>query len=181
MNNKLRKVLIADDEEKVCELIRYLVPWDDLGLEAVAFVANGLEAIEVLEREHIDIVITDARMPECDGIALVKWCRKNRPGIKHIVISGYRHFEYAHGALQYGVDYYLLKPINQQELTENLRELVSKMDSEQDIRQNEIEIQHQMSRNRDKLRRHFISSYIFDGRQFPENEADSVEVVNEEY
>lgn len=175
------KVLIADDEKKVCELIQYLVPWEKLGLEVAAVAANGLEAIEVLKKEQIDIVITDARMPECDGIELIKWCHQQKKNLKYVVISGYRHFEYAHGALQYGVDYYLLKPINQNELIQSLKEITGKLEAEIHTRQNDMEMQHQISRDRDKLRRHFIGSYIFDGSKFCDREIDSVEEINEEY
>lgn len=181
MKKREWKVLIADDEQKVCELIQYLVPWEELNLQVAAVVSNGLEAIEVLKTEDIDIVITDARMPECDGIELVKWCHQQKRNLKYVVISGYRHFEYAHGALQYGVDYYLLKPINQNELIHSLKEIVEKLDQEISTRQNELEIQQQMTRDRDKLRRHFIGSYIFDGRTFCNREIDSVEEINEEY
>ncbi|MCI9151687.1 MAG: response regulator [Lachnospiraceae bacterium] len=178
---KVWKVLIADDEKKVCQLIRYLVPWEELHLSVAAVVYNGLEAIEVLKEQEIDIVITDARMPECDGIELVKWCHQQRLNLKYIVISGYRHFEYAHGALQYGVDAYLLKPINQQELIDSLKKLVDILKEERSTRESLLKIQSQHQRDRDKLRRHFISSYIFDGRKLLDRRIDSLEEINEVY
>lgn len=64
MEKKKWQVLIADDEPKVCALIQYLIPWDELGIELAAVVSNGLEAIEVVKEKPVDIVITDARMPE---------------------------------------------------------------------------------------------------------------------
>lgn len=175
------KVLIADDEKKVCELIQYLVPWEQMGLEVTAVVSNGLEAIEVLKQETIDIVITDARMPECDGIELIKWCHQAKKNLKYIVISGYRHFEYAHGALQYGVDCYLLKPINQNELIHSLQKLIEKLEQEADMWQNNQKIQQRMSLDRDRLRRHFIGSYIFDGTSFCNRQIESAEEINDEY
>ena len=128
MEDKRWRVLIADDEPKVCALIQYLIPWEELGLELAAVVSNGLEAMDVLKEKPVDIVITDARMPECDGIELIKWCHQRKMQLKYMVSSGYRHFEYAHGALQYGVDYYLLKPINQKELIQSLREIVGQLE-----------------------------------------------------
>ena len=181
MEDKRWRVLIADDEPKVCALIQYLIPWEELGLELAAVVSNGLEAMDVLKEKPVDIVITDARMPECDGIELIKWCHQRKMQLKYMVISGYRHFEYAHGALQYGVDYYLLKPINQKELIQSLREIVGQLEQELTEKKTNIEMQNQMLRDRDKLRRHFIGSYIFDGRQFCQREIQSVEEINEEY
>ena len=174
-------VLIVDDEKKVCELIRYLIPWDNLGLCSVGTVYNGEEAKKLLMEQPVDIVITDARMPKCDGIELVKWCHQQNKKYKFIVISGYRHFEYAHGALQYGVDYYLLKPISQKELIDSLKEIIQKLEQErQEISKNE-QMQQRMLRNQEYLRKHFIGSYIFDGRNFCDRTIDSVEVVNEEF
>lgn len=181
MGKKIWNVLIADDEPRVCDLIQYLVNWEALGLQVKSVVSNGLEAIEVLENEHIDIVITDARMPECDGLELIKWCHQHQKNLKYIVISGYRHFEYAHGALQYGVDSYLLKPINQTELVNSLMDIVNKIEKENTEIQNDIEVQRQLNRNRDQLRRHFIGSYIFDGSNFCNREIQSMEAINEEY
>lgn len=181
MEQKVFKVLIADDEEKVCQLIRYLVPWEEMQLSVEAVARNGLEAIEVLKERKIDIVVTDARMPECDGIELVKWCRQQKLHLKYIVISGYRHFEYAHGALQYGVDAYLLKPINQRELIDSLKKLVEDLKEERSGRQSLVWLQKEHRRDRDKLRRHFINSYIFDGRKLVDRRIESLEEINEVY
>ena len=175
------KVLIADDEKKVCELIQYLVPWEQLNLEVAAVVENGIDAIEILKHTKIDIIITDARMPECDGLELIRWCHQENLQLKYIVISGYRHFEYAHSALQYGVDYYLLKPINQKELIDSLKHLTASIEKENEHKEDIQELQKQQILNRDKLRRHFISSYIFDGRKLLNRHINSVEAINEEY
>ncbi|MCF0229130.1 MAG: response regulator [Parasporobacterium sp.] len=181
MTDRKWQVLIADDEPKVCELIKYLIPWDELGLELAAAAGNGLEAIEVLKNRKVDILITDARMPECDGIELIKWCSQNKPGIKSIVISGYRNFEYAHGALKYGVNSYLLKPINRKELEESLSEIIEELRGEEREVQNSNELQKIMSRNRDTLRNHFISSYVFDGYQYSRIKSGLVDDINSEY
>ena len=60
------RVLIADDESKVCQLIEKLVDWDALGMEVVAVAENGIEALEKIKEFHPDIVITDIRMPGPD-------------------------------------------------------------------------------------------------------------------
>ena len=62
------RVLIADDESKVCQLIEKLVDWDVLGMEVVAVAENGIEALEKIKEFHPDIVITDIRMPGYDGL-----------------------------------------------------------------------------------------------------------------
>lgn len=95
-------------------------------------------------------------------IQTFEWCHQQHLNLKYIVFSGYRHFEYVHGALQYGVDAYLLKPISQRELTDSLKKLVKALEEEQYSFQ---KLKNECQRDRDKLRRHFINSYIFDGRK----------------
>lgn len=174
------KVLLADDEPRMWELIQRLVPWEKMGLEVAAKASNGLEAIETLKHTRIHILITDARMPECDGIGLVKWCRENCPEVKCVVISGYRLFEYAHGALQYGVDRYLLKPISQKELIQCLEELTAQLEEAHQARSHS-DIQQQIHRSQGYLQQHFARHYLFDGEHYSRLAPGPLEEINEEY
>ncbi|EIW26972.1 response regulator receiver protein, partial [Pelosinus fermentans A11] len=112
------KVLIADDEEKICQLIEKLIDWQALDMKLSGVANNGIEALEKIEALSPDVVITDIRMPGYDGLDLVKKTRELNVGVEFVIISGYRHFEYAQTAIKYGVSDYLLKPIKKQELTE---------------------------------------------------------------
>lgn len=105
------RVIIADDEYKICQLIEKLVDWKSLDMEVVDIVQNGVEALESINSLSPDIVITDIRMPGYDGLELIKLSRDTKKALKFIIISGYRHFEYAQSAIKYGVSDYLLKPI----------------------------------------------------------------------
>jgi len=117
------KVLIADDEEKVCQLIRGLVPWDALGFRVVGFAHDGITALSMLREHAPDLLITDIRMPGLDGIQLIGEAKQFLPNLLSIIISGYRHFDYAHNAIKYGVEDYLLKPIQREELIQTLEKL----------------------------------------------------------
>ncbi len=117
------KVLIADDEEKVCTLIHKLVNWNEFGMEVVATAYNGFEALELTEKLAPDLVITDIRMPGYDGIELISKAKEISDRIEFIIISGYRHFEYAQNAIKYGVSDYLLKPIKKEELVDTLEKI----------------------------------------------------------
>lgn len=115
------KVLIADDEKLICRLVQALADWKTLGMEVAGTAENGLEALELVEKLEPDILITDIRMPACDGPELIRRAKELRPQLEIVIISGYAHFEYAHSAIQYGVGDYLLKPIKKDELMETLR------------------------------------------------------------
>lgn len=117
------KVVIADDEARICRLIQALVDWDSLQMEIVATAENGIEALEKVRTEKPDILITDIRMPGCSGLELIEKAKELCPTLFIIIISGYANFEYAKTAIQYGVSEYLLKPINKNELTDSLLKL----------------------------------------------------------
>jgi two-component system response regulator YesN len=110
------KVIIADDELKVAKLVHTLVDWDGLGLEFSGFARNGNEALDLIREHDPDIVITDIRMPGLGGIELIEKAKEMKPSIEFIIISGYKHFDYAHKAMKFGVADYLLKPIDKDEL-----------------------------------------------------------------
>ena len=120
------KVVIADDEARILSLIRLLPDWDALGIEVVGTAGNGLEALALIERERPDILITDIRMPGCQGLELIERARRTVPDIEIIIISGYAHFEYAQTAIKLGVGDYLLKPIKKDELTATLSKLAQR-------------------------------------------------------
>lgn len=110
------KVLIADDEVKVCKLLVNLVDWASLGLEIVGIANDGHTACSMIETLKPDIVITDIRMPGFNGIELIDYIKKRFSQIHFIIISGYRQFEYASQAIKYGVEDYLLKPLKKTEI-----------------------------------------------------------------
>lgn len=120
------KVLIADDEVKVCKLINNLIDWDKFGLVVIGMVHDGVAALKFIEDEQPDIVITDIRMPGYDGIELIKKAKEISNEINFIIVSGYRHFDYAHNAIKYGVEDYLLKPLKKIELESTLTKMIEK-------------------------------------------------------
>ncbi|WP_054954684.1 response regulator [Paenibacillus dakarensis] len=117
------KVIIADDEEKVCQLIVGLIDWHLLDMEIVAVAHNGIEALEQIKLHKPDLMITDIRMPGCDGLELIRRSKTMKADLDFIIISGYRHFEYAQNAVKYGVGDYLLKPIKKDEFLAALHKM----------------------------------------------------------
>lgn len=117
------RVVIADDEERVCRLVQMLADWDALNMEVAGTAANGIEALELVEKLEPHILITDIRMPGCDGLELIKRAKGICPDLQIIVISGYAQFEYAQTAIRFGVAEYLLKPIKKEALMSTLERL----------------------------------------------------------
>ncbi|MBE6905863.1 MAG: response regulator [Ruminococcaceae bacterium] len=122
----MMKVVIADDEAKVCQLISGLVDWASLEMEIVGVAHNGIEALEMIETLRPDLMITDIRMPGYDGLEMIGRGKKIKEDIDFIIVSGYRHFEYAQSAIKYGVCDYLLKPIKKDALLDTLHRMREK-------------------------------------------------------
>lgn len=121
------KVVLADDENKIILLMRKLIDWDKLGYEIVGTANDGLRALEMVQELQPQLLITDIRMPGCDGIDLIRRAKEIQPALHCIVISGYRQFEYAQQALKYGVEDYLLKPIKEEEMINILLRVKDKL------------------------------------------------------
>ena len=100
---EILKVVIADDEVRICQLIQALIDWDSLGMAVVGIAHNGEEACQMVKDTQPDILITDIRMPGCSGLELVKTVKELDSSLEVIIISGYAHFEYAQQAINYGV------------------------------------------------------------------------------
>ena len=123
------KLVVADDEERVCRLIVALGNWEELGIQVIGTAANGIQALELIRKEKTDILITDIRMPGLSGLELIEKVREISPDIKIMIISGYANFEYAQNALKQGVSDYLLKPINKDALNESLAKMVNQIEA----------------------------------------------------
>ncbi|MCL2164754.1 MAG: response regulator [Oscillospiraceae bacterium] len=120
------RVVIADDEQKVSQLIVNLVDWAAMDMHVVGIAQNGIEAVELVKNENPDILITDIRMPGYDGLELIRRAKDVNQQLDIIIVSGYRYFDYAQTAIKYGVSDYILKPINQTQITTTLQTLREK-------------------------------------------------------
>lgn len=104
------KVVIVDDEYLIRMSIGKIVR--ELGLNVTGEAKNGEEALDVVGLYEPDIVFTDIKMPKKNGLQLAAELRQRRPDIFVVIVTGYEDFGYLREALQYGVEDYILKPID---------------------------------------------------------------------
>ena len=168
------KVLIADDEKNICAMIQKLIPWEQYKMEVIALVHNGIDAVKMMEEKRPDIVISDIRMPGYDGLDIVQKAHEINLAVDFIIISGYKYFEYAHKALNLGVEHYLLKPIDKKELESTLEKIVQKRKIDIQTAQEEAELKKQVTFSRKKMKKHFLSSIIENRRNLSDMELDYV-------
>lgn len=115
--------VIVDDEKKICLLLRRLIDWAGLGIEIVGECYNGNTAYELICERRPDIVVTDIRMPGLDGLDMIKRLQQAGVTPEFLLISGHKNFEYALNAIHYGVRNYLVKPLDAEDLRDNLLEI----------------------------------------------------------
>lgn len=109
-------VLIVDDDRNLCDCLLCLMPWADMQCNTPVVVHNGLRAWELLQREKVDFVICDIKMPVMEGTQLAALLSKSGMRTQIVFLSAYEDFSVARQALQYGVTDYILKPINRESL-----------------------------------------------------------------
>jgi two-component system response regulator YesN len=129
------RVLLVDDEPMILKGLEPLINWEDYGLEISGFASNGEQAWKIISESRPDILITDIRMPRMDGLGLLRKINDGALNIKTIVISGHDDFSYVKEALNYGIENYLLKPVNEEELSSTILNVVDKLDSENNQKQ----------------------------------------------
>ncbi|MEF2966805.1 response regulator [Paenibacillus sp. M1] len=111
-------VMIVEDSKPILRNIKTLLDSMDLPIRIAATATNGEEALDMLRRQPINLLLTDIRMPKMDGLALIEQAKLISPQLKFVLISGYSDFEYTRKALNLQVFDYLLKPVDRSQLAE---------------------------------------------------------------
>ena len=117
------KVIIADDEAAIRNGLKLFLQKECEQLEVVGVYKNGAQVIEHLKHNPVDILITDISMPIKTGIDVLQFIHERALNVKSIMFTGYRDFEYAHKAINYGAVSLLTKPLNFYELLKVLSQI----------------------------------------------------------
>lgn len=125
------RVLIVDDERLIREGLRGLIDWQAQGFRVDAVAADGVEALELQAASPFDLIIADIRMPRMDGLEFLETLRSQGDTVRFLVLSGFAEFEYAQRASALRIDGYLLKPVDETELTKRLAEVRRQLDAAQ--------------------------------------------------
>ena len=154
------KIFLAEDEVVVRETIKRMIPWEKLGFELVGEAADGEMALPLLIRQQPDLLITDIKMPFMDGLTLARLAKKEIPGLKVVILSGYDDFNYAKQAIGIGVEDYLLKPITKNALIERLSEIRSRYEHEKTQKEYYEKFQREMQAYEKNSSRDFFEALV---------------------
>jgi two-component system response regulator YesN len=106
--------------------LEMMIDWKSLKVDLVAKASNGIEGEKAIEKYHPDIVITDIRLPGKDGLEMLS----NFPDVRSVILSGFSDYKYMKKAIKIGVEDYLLKPVDNNELLKTISNIVEELDAE---------------------------------------------------
>ncbi|TXK83977.1 response regulator [Paenibacillus sp. N3.4] len=117
-------ILIVDDEPIIRQWFAMTIEKIGSPYRIVGEAGNGVEALQFCQQQQVDLVVTDIKMPQMDGIDLLKQLQQEHPHVRSLILSSYGEFEYAAEALKHGASDYLLKA---EVTTDSLRESFDKI------------------------------------------------------
>ncbi|HEY5587175.1 MAG TPA: response regulator [Ruminiclostridium sp.] len=164
------RTLIVDDEELLRKGLIALIDWQSIGFEIVGEAGNGLEALELIKKNPVDVIVVDIRMPIIDGIGLMKKIKEDLINVRVIVLSGYDDFKYAQSAISCGASAYILKPAEEEEVMKALltvKEEILKELSEKESKRN----------LKDSAKNNFLNR-LLEGNISQEQYSSSIEELN---
>ncbi|WP_438444093.1 response regulator transcription factor [Gorillibacterium sp. sgz5001074] len=124
------EILLVDDETYVTESLAETIPWTEIGVACVHQAASARDALSILEEQSVDILVTDIRMPEMDGLALIREVSARWPHVRCLVLTGHSDFEYAKKAIQLQVSDYILKPVDDGEFVTSVTNAIGSLKDE---------------------------------------------------
>ena len=132
------KVILADDNPLICKSLKETIDWKKYGCYPAGTAENGTEALKLAFQIKPDILVTDIKMPETDGLELVEKVKKEFPDMEIIMITGYQEFEYAKRAIGLGVLDLVMKPIENRKLEKVLERAVQKLEAARNLKESFI-------------------------------------------
>ncbi|GCE25152.1 DNA-binding response regulator [Dictyobacter alpinus] len=126
------KVLLVDDEDLDLRGMKQLVPWNTYNMEVIGAVKSGYEALQITRQHAIHLLVTDIRMPGMSGLELARQAKAHIPDLKVIFVSGHQDFQYARQAIAMHANGYVLKPIDDDELFQEIGAIAAQLQEEQE-------------------------------------------------
>ncbi len=124
------RILIVDDEEMIVEGLRFLIERGVPECELAGVAYDGQEGIAAAMALRPDIILTDIRMYQMDGIDMIRQLQERGLKARYIILSGYAEFSYARQALQLGVEEYITKPVEEKELFRTLEKVCDSIEQD---------------------------------------------------
>ncbi len=154
------KAILVDDEEEVRSGIATIIDWGKSGFFVPRQAENGREALDLIEEDVPDVVITDITMPLMNGLELASVIRERFPTVKTAILTGFDDFRFAQQAIHYGVAEYLLKPVLPSDIDSLLAKLKTQLDNEAAEREDMDRLRSVYQAAQPILREKYLSSLV---------------------
>ncbi|OMC65955.1 hypothetical protein BK121_22120 [Paenibacillus odorifer] len=129
-------ILIVDDQKHIRDGLQAMLRQFALQLDNIYCAVNGIEALDILSQHNIQLVITDIRMPDMDGLTLMAQSKQKHIEVDYLIISGYSDFAYAQKAIELGAKGYLLKPVKREDLQTAVEHVANEIKTRQTLSRN---------------------------------------------
>ena len=157
------KLLLADDEKWIRQGLLEIIDWKACGIDEVWEAEDGGEAQAKIRVVKPDLVITDIRMPDLDGLELCTWLKEEFPETKAIIISGYQDFNYARQAVSLGVFDYIVKPLDEKNIYETVRRCLGAIAKEREEQKEFAVIKSDLQASSSLLRQEYLLQTLKEG------------------
>lgn len=154
------RLILADDEKIIRESISRLIDWKQYGIELIGTCRDGIETYNMILDEYPDVVMTDIKMPGLDGLDLIKKVNDMQLDTEFVILSGYSEFEFAKKAMEFGVKYYLLKPISEAQILDAMEKVKRDRKKKQSIHHLKMEKESLSNQFQPIIRKQFIIESI---------------------
>ncbi|WP_284645485.1 response regulator transcription factor [Paenibacillus silviterrae] len=171
------QLLIVDDEAAVVDSLADTLPWQQIGIVSVFKAYSGFEALEILQTNTIDILITDIRMPGMSGLELLERARRSWKKLKCILLTGHAEFEYARQAIQHDTYEYLLKPISDGDILDKVDRLVALLKKEREELQSYQQVVKAFEESLPRLRGELLNDLLQGMKLSPQRLQEKMELL----
>ena len=132
---KNARIIIVDDDENIRKTMKTIL--EDEGY-AVDLAATGNEAIEMTQKTAYNIALLDIRLPDMEGVELLKLIKDNVPRTRKIMVTGYPSMQNAISALNKNADAYLVKPVDVEKLLNMVKEQLQLQEDEKSFSEQKV-------------------------------------------
>ncbi len=156
------KVLIIDDEPIIRKGLKNIINWKSFGCEVCGEASDGMDGGDLIRKLLPEIIITDIKMPEIDGLSMLRDIKSVVPDSKIIILTGHRDFDYVHEALKIGAFDFLLKPSKIEELTSVISRAVKELKFRKDRTEEFEKLNQLFTQNISVLREKLLYDIIYE-------------------
>lgn len=160
MELELLRAIIVDDEINARKIVPIIIDWQAVGYRFVGEASNGSEALDLIETMKPDVVFTDISMPFMDGLELSRLIKERYPLVKIVIITAHPEFEYAKRSLDIGVQNFILKPLQAEEVRRVAVDLHGKIREETERWNEYQELNRQLKENAVQLKEKFLNDLL---------------------